>query len=745
MKRLILAAVLLLSTLVSHAQVNAPSIPQATNLDFEQGAAGATPPGWVTPAKGYEAKIVEGDASSGKKSASLTRAAGVSDAHAFGNIMQSVDATPYRGRWVRVRAAIKLQNPTGPQRAQLWLRVDRSGDRGGFFDNSNERPVRAATWTYVDITGDVDADAKSLNFGVISQSGATVLVDDFTVTDLGKVEVRVEPAKPLTDRGLTNLIAFTRLFGYVRHFHPSDQAASANWERVAIDGVRAVEGARTSAELIAKLDAVFRPLAPTLELYPTGRKPSKVTTTATQRDNPLVYTWKHRGFGQTGGIYRSDREKGGVTDVAGTNPLKPYQADLGGGVSARIPLAVYVEDTPVIPTTAAKPPPPATPVKYSGDDRATRLANVVLIWNVIQHFYPYFDIVKTDWNQTLATTLKSAAADAGEREFLDTLRRMIATIEDGHGSVSHSSQLSNASVPVLFGWIENKLVVTHVGDPALNLRPGDIVERVDGKPSADVFRELETTISGATPQWRRAISLNRLRTGAENSELRLDVRSPGAEPRAVSLRRRIMPLLEEPRPPKVHEIEPKIFYLDLTRMEDADWTNVVPRLADARGVIFDMRGYPRLGPTFLQHLTDKPLQSAQWNVPIVTRPDRNFSEWDKGGRWDLEPKAPRINAKVVFLTDGRAISYAESVMGIVEAYKLGAIVGEPTAGTNGNVNPVSLPGGYRVVWTGMKVLKHDGSRHHGVGILPTVPISRTIKGITEKRDEQLERALALVR
>jgi C-terminal processing protease CtpA/Prc len=83
-------------------------------------------------------------------------------------------------------------------------------------------------------------------------------------------------------------------------------------------------------------------------------------------------------------------------------------------------------------------------------------------------------------------------------------------------------------------------------------------------------------------------------------------------------------------------------------------------------------------------------------------------------------------------------------MGIIEAYKLAEIVGEPTAGTNGNVNTFLLPGGYRVVWTGMKVLKHDGSKHHGVGIQPTVPVSRTIRGVSEMRDEQLERAIAVV-
>jgi len=56
-----------------------------------------------------------------------------------------------------------------------------------------------------------------------------------------------------------------------------------------------------------------------------------------------------------------------------------------------------------------------------------------------------------------------------------------------------------------------------------------------------------------------------------------------------------------------------------------------------------------------------------------------------------------------------------------------------------------VPGGYRISWTGMKVLKHDGSRHHGVGILPTVPVTRTAAGIAAGRDEVLEAGLAEVK
>lgn len=80
-------------------------------------------------------------------------------------------------------------------------------------------------------------------------------------------------------------------------------------------------------------------------------------------------------------------------------------------------------------------------------------------------------------------------------------------------------------------------------------------------------------------------------------------------------------------------------------------------------------------------------------------------------------------------------------MSYIEHYKMATIIGQPTAGTNGNVNYLVLPGGTVIMFTNMKVYKHDGSRHHGVGILPDIYAEQTIKGIRKGRDEYLEKAM----
>ncbi len=743
MKRLLRVVILAACAVPAVAQVHSALRPEPGNLNFEEGVVGEAPPAWLTPTPGFAAKTVEGGAS-GSKAALLAAVGGAPNAASFGNLMQSVDATAYRGKWVRLRATLKLgPNASDRTRAQLWFRVDRAGGRQGFFDNMMDRPVRAKVWTAVEIAGDVAEDATSLNFGLLMTGGGEALIDDVAIVVGPKVETHVEPPRALTPRGLANLTAFARLFGYVRHFHPSDQAAAANWNTVAIDGVRAIEGATDAADLAKKLDAFFHPLAPTVSVG-TGFSLSRDGLKPVPTEGLQIVTWHHAGFGQGKPPYRSERVRKDAPPVL----PPPFEADLDGGVSARIPLAVFADTSGTLPKVdrPAAEAAAATPMKFTGDDRATRLADVILLWNVLQHFYPYFDVVKTDWLAVLPAALKSAATDANETAFLRTMRTMMAELHDGHGQLYGPGEARGWSLPLLFGWIDDKLVVTQTTDASSELRPGDVIERIDGKPAKQALAEEEALVSAATPQYRRWTALQRMRDGAKDSEVKLDVRR-GEETKPITVRRSVeSSAVDETRPAKIAELEPGVFYIDLGRITDADFNGALQKLAAARGVIFDLRGYPSCSPAFLPHLIDTPIQSARWNVPIVTRPDHGLvDEYDTGGRWNLQPEAPRLRGKIVFLTDGRAISYAESIMGIIEAYKIAAIVGEPTAGTNGNINPLELPGGYRVFWTGMKVLKHDGSQHHGVGIQPTVRVSPTLRGVAEKRDEQLEAAVRIAK
>ncbi|HEX2207811.1 MAG TPA: S41 family peptidase, partial [Longimicrobium sp.] len=391
----------------------------------------------------------------------------------------------------------------------------------------------------------------------------------------------------------------------------------------------------------------------------------------------------------------------------------------------------------------APPPAPAPIAAGTGDDRATRLANVALAWNIFQHFYPYFDVVEVDWPAELPRALSTAATDADECAFLGTLRRLVAALDDGHGRVLHGCEGAQRAPLVAIEPVEGRPTVMAAAE---GLRPGDVILRVDGRSADSLVAAQHALISAATPGWRDYRAHSELLLGRD-SVVQVTVERADGDTATVALRRPARPQpAPEGKPAPVAQVRPGIWYVDLDRVTPAQLQAAMPDLERAAGLVFDMRGYPDgLNPMeFFSHLIREPGQSAQWHIPVVTRPDAPGARHDARGRWELQPGAPYLAAPRAFITDGRAISFAESMMGIVEAYRLGEIVGQPTAGTNGNVNPFELPGGYSIGFTGMRVLKHDGSRHHGVGILPTVPARRTRAGVAAGRDELLEKAIEVV-
>lgn len=753
-------------TLSLLAQSPAPlpsSIPTTlVNGAFADGPLGQMPKGWFLPKScrdaGFRCETAEDPGLPGKRCAVVFREG--TRTRDFGNLMQSVDATSYRGKRIRLSGSIRLEFKEGPgPMAQMWLRVDRVGKKMGFFDNMNDRPVVASAWMPVEIIGDVAADAEQLALGVMLPYGGEKLwIAPMTLEVLGETPVvRAEGSKPLTTQGRRNLEAFTRALNYIRFFHPSDEAARADWNRLASEGVRAVEGATSVVDLVEHLQRFFAPYAPTAQFLAQGKQP-KIPTTPPNAS--FVVRWNHLGFGQANSRsgYKSIREFAPLAERAARGWVDPHAtAPLGltAGVNMWLPSVLFADASKgTLPkvtvlhlsTQVSELPQPTAGGSGSGEDRATRLGDVALAWGIFQHFYPYFDVVQTDWNSELSNALRAAALDQGAESFLHTLRRMVAALKDGHGRVDGAGSRAS-SVPSLdLVMVDGQPVVRYAGASAKAVPAGSQILSVDGEPSQTRTAHLKTEISSAGEGWMNSRLTQEFLEGDAGTKVLVRYRSAsGLEggatlPRDATVREQRVAL----KPERLTELKPGVWYVDLDRVSDQDFQEALPKLAQAKGVIFDLRGYPKMSPTFLQHLADFPLESARWNKPIVTQPDGNAWGWDTSGRWDLEPKVPRITGKRVFLTGGGAISRAESYLGIVEAYKLAEIVGEPSAGTNGNVNPFTLPGGYSVHWTGMKVLKQDGTTHHGVGIQPTVMVRPTQQGLAEGRDEVLEKAIEIV-
>jgi hypothetical protein len=364
---------------------------------------------------------------------------------------------------------------------------------------------------------------------------------------------------------------------------------------------------------------------------------------------------------------------------------------------------------------------------------------------------------RPDWPAVLRTSLREAAADRDDIAFKPTMQRLMAALHDGHAAVSHATveqePVADLSTPALtWDWIEDRLVVTWAdSEKAAGIRPGDTVLSIDDTPAREVMDALESRTSAATPQHRRDKTLPSFGVGHKNTAMRLEIRSIDGPVRTVTVRR-VLPYFGagsassmrlKSLPDSIAELRPGIFYVDLARATDDGIKRALDRLAAARGVVFDLRIHPEVSTLILQHLADHTLYSEQFLIPLIIHPDQQGVTWLLN-RLSLPPLPPRLRGKLAFLSGAGTFSAGDTDLEIVDTYKLGAIVGSPTAGVTGNVTNVELPGKYRLIWTGMNVLKQDGSRRHGIAIQPTVPVAPTRRGIAAGRDEVLEKGLEVV-
>lgn len=552
-----------------------------------------------------------------------------------------------------------------------------------------------------------------------------------------------EPEAPrkITDRGMLNLVAFARLFGYVRYFHPSDESTGADWEQIAIAGARTIEGARDTADLVSRLRQVFSPLAPAVSVS------SSITSSVPIKQPPGTKTvyGEHRAEASR---LLSTRLYSDVLPRSVPPPDSPFEADLGDGIRCQVPVSLFA---------VPQPPRSAEAVRaanaYSAKDRAVRLGDVIILWNLFQHFYVYSDVVRLDWPALLQRSLRAAATDPDELHFLYTLQWLVAALQDGHAGVSRGGRFPNVP-PITLAYVDGQLVVTYVaaaqGQP---ISPGDAVVEIDGKPSLHVLTEREALTSGGTSQNRRQKALASLLEGPLDKPVTL-LLEPFGQPRVrkkVIARRReaSSPFGFEPRPDKIAELKPGVFYVNMNRATRADFDAALARLLTARGIIFDIRlARSDLAGYLLPHLLRAPFRMPQWFSPVTRMPDRLATTFEP--YWTLmpafreAPQEPYFPARKVFVTNARAISNPEKFLAVVEDYKLGPIVGEASGGTNGTIRREKLPGDYVVSFTWTRVLKPDGSQHHGIGILPTIPVSRTRAGIAAGRDELFDKALHAV-
>jgi C-terminal processing protease CtpA/Prc len=280
-----------------------------------------------------------------------------------------------------------------------------------------------------------------------------------------------------------------------------------------------------------------------------------------------------------------------------------------------------------------------------------------------------------------------------------------------------------------------------VGDAKLGV--GDEVTRIDGKLATDALAEASRYIAASNEVTRSRWAANQALRGDVGTKLALTVRTASGESRDVTVARSTLSSGVPRTGPVFRLLENGIGYVDLARLESSDVEPMFTMLEKSPSIIFDMRGYP--GEAVWEIVPRLNVRGAKMGAvfyePFVSPGTLTRTYFEQPFP---ATEKPLYRGKTVMLVDERTMSQAEHAALFFEAGNGTTFIGSQSAGTNGDITDLSLPGGFAVSFSGHDVRHADGRQLQRVGLMPTIEVKATVEGLRAGKDEVLERAITFL-
>jgi C-terminal processing protease CtpA/Prc len=739
------ASVLAACLSASAAPEVAGSVPPDT-LSFEappparSGADGA-PGGWFwnPPGTAYlDSATVHG----GRFAVRLERAA--SSPGEF-SLVSRVIRVDFKGDSLELRGWLKLDGVVGF--AGLWLRED--GPSGMVqFDNMEDRKLAGSrSWTEYRIALPLDEQAQEVYFGALLAGQGTARVDDLQLLVDGKPLAEAPPlvrtptpaemdhefdqgsritVTKLSSLQVENLVLLARVWGFLKYHHPRVTSAQVNWDfdlfRVLPTVLQASTHTAAIGTLIRWVDRLVTParcepcatLPDSLALRPRIEWISDRTLLGDSLSHALQVVYRNRPA-KGHPYYASLAQRVGNPDFSN----EAAYADL------RIPDAGY------------------------------RLLALFRFWNMIEYWYPYRDLLGGDWDTVLEEFIPRVVAAETAEEYRLAMLALVARVNDSHANVWSAIDTRPPSGPcqrpVLIRPVEGHMVVGGYPD-SLGVIPdalkiGDAITRLDGLPVdslAGAWAPYYGASNGSARERDIAESLTRgpcgpCRVTIDRAGVTLDL-TASRTPRSTAARP--TPRAHELPGPTVQLLSKDVAYIRVSSLRAADVPSYIQRAESTRCLVVDVRSYPSdfvvfaLAGHFVGKLTPF--------VRFTHGDEANPGAFVWMNPFMLRPLPPYYGGRVVILVDEGTQSAAEYTAMGLRAAPNAIVVGSTTAGADGNVSAVPLPGGLRALITGLGVFYPDRRPTQQVGIVPDLVVRPTVQGLQSGHDEVAEAALLQV-
>jgi len=432
---------------------------------------------------------------------------------------------------------------------------------------------------------------------------------------------------------------------------------------------------------------------------------------------------------------------------------------------------------------------------YTFDQEEMNLLALAKTWNAIEYLFPYKYMTDKNWNKVLCEMVPVFRQISDRSGYEKSILMLAVAINDTHASGFMSSE-NMRMVNVIFNVryyppfdykvLPSVIIIKKFLNDSLAkssaLKTGDEIIAINSIRVKEWIKSRATLIpaSNDAAKFRQLSTANNNRgdtfafSNLDSGTLNVEIRRNGT---TMSLK---LTMLDRQNRQNTKLIENDIIEKrehektisgreavgeDITMFRAGNFfekdlptennlAQLSTELKSKRAIIFDMRKYPQAPGLFSYYipmlLGKAPFAFARYYAVNLKDPGtfilregiENYMYVPKDG---TKPFGQLYKGKIVILTDEHTQSMGEwFTMMLSQLNSNTTIIGSQTAGADGDLKYLTLPGNYIFNFTGNGIFYPDGRETQRNGIKPDIYFTTSAKNLSGTEDAQLQRALRYI-
>ena len=533
------------------------------------------------------------------------------------------------------------------------------------------------------------------------------------------------PLEPQAATEVERLAKLCRVWGYVKYTHPAFLLGQRDWDEELLALIPQVRELETHEEVNALLHDWFVGLG---EIDYGASAPVTAWANAAEEDKLVVAdtSWT------TDAAYLGNdlaADLGRLTEIPN---IRRTKAPVTFGRQTLLSGSTY----PIFSNEKNY-----LAMDYS--DSGYRLLSLFRVWNALEYYFPYHALLDQDWESYLDEFIPRMLETDNLPGYLLTLFSLMSALHDNHATLGFGGPY----VPFSVTEAEGKLVVSGTAENC-PLAIGDIILALDGESIdviADIVKEYlacsrdEVFLSrnaqsifsfAGLSSSKEQVEVTVLRDGTETSFLCDWVTTPPSGK----------------TPQEYYQIlEGNIGLINPEKIPRSVYHTMMEDLRNTDGLIIDLRQYPGDELDISSYFTTESAPAFINASPSVAAPGTYIKEANSVGYkpGNAAQGVYYYDKPVVVLIDEFTQSAGEWAAWTIRKGENVVLMGQNSIGALNRIAELPVPGtnGINFQFTAIGATLDDGTQLQRVGLTPDIYVSRTIQGVSEGRDEQMEAAV----